>query len=358
MARRIGRMMKWLLIAIFLVAVVLAIPVVYVEAACVQPPQEDSYEPIVANPVSERSEADTYLSYPQWHIVHAHEGIANVLKDGDAHDFDYADSVVGFWKSFCDLNSVASQNGAEDIRQRLPIHARGAGFTLEMMLRAGYEETLGRLFAIGRGDEKAPQDRKAAEIAADYARSLQSPGHSYDFDDAVDVLWDEPLTHPLRGWERRIVLGGALKAKAAYMGLINGTDGASARVGSPTRSVITGVSADRLSQIEDVAVVEKHAHYSVIETRQLKTFNEAFLAVAGEGGRVLEIAGNDDIMVSVIGPMPDPATSIAGHEIITLVNRDGFDGKRALLKVKITELASLAAQLKSSAMQLERIYAH
>ena len=38
-----------------------------------------------------------------------------------------------------------------------------------MAMKALYEETLGRVFAVNRGPEKTPQDLYSAKMAADYA---------------------------------------------------------------------------------------------------------------------------------------------------------------------------------------------
>ena len=358
MFRLIRRIVSWLLVGLVLLAIVLAIPVVYVETACNEPPRDDEYEPIVVDASFDRKEANTYLTYPEWHIVYAYEGMANVLKDSDEHKYDYADSVFGFWKSFCELNRMASQHGAADSSTRTTIHTIGVSFTLEMMLKAAYEETLGRLFASNRGGQKTPQDENAARVAADYARFLhQVPWYKYDFGSAVDALWQEPLTQPVRGWERRLALGGEWKMKSAYAGVIaNAVATTSGQAQLRIRSVITGLTAGQLSSIPDVTIVESREHFTVIETPRYRKFTEILLAIAASGGRVLEIAGNDDIMVSLTGVSPLPTESISTHQTILVIDRDGFDGQRILVSVKIPELAPLLTALDGSVLELEHIY--
>ncbi|MCP4318653.1 MAG: hypothetical protein GY789_22315 [Hyphomicrobiales bacterium] len=355
--RRIRRIFAWLLVGLVLLAIVLAIPVVYVETACREVPNQDDYEPIVANAAFERSEANTYLTYPEWHIVYAYEGLANVLKNGDEHDFDYTKSVVGFWKSFCDLNRMASQHGAADFSTRATIHTIGVSFTLEMMLKAAYEETLGRLFANNRGAQKAPQDKNAANVAADYAQFLhQVPWYKYDFDSAVETLWNEPLTQPVRGWERRIALGGEWKVKSVYASVIAEAVAATGQAQLKIRSVITGMPAKNLAAIPGIVIVESRPHYTVIETPRYRRFTEILKTVAASGGRVMEIAGNDDIMVSLIGPARVLGDSFSQHQVISVLGRDGFDTNRILVSVKIPELAPLLVALNGSALDLEHIY--
>ena len=358
MFRLIRRIVTWLLVVVVVLVIVLAIPVVYVETACKEPAREDDYEPIVANASLDRREANTYLTYPEWHIVFAYKGLANVLKDGHEHNFDYADSVVGFWKSFCELNRMASRHGAADSSTRTTIHTIGVSFTLEMMMKAAYEETLGRLFAGGRDDGKSPQDENAARVASDYAQFLhQVPWYKYDFDSAVDALWREPLTHPVRGWERRLALGTEWKMKSAYAGVIaNAVASTTGTAQLRIRSIITGLDAEQLSTIPGIDIVESREHFTIIETPRYRQFTEILQAIAASGGRVLEIAGNDDIMVSLIGTPPLPMDTISEHRTILVIDRDGFESQRILVNVKVPELAPLLVALDGSVLHLEHIY--
>ena len=96
------------------------------------------------------------------------------------------------------------------------MHVIGVSFTAELVLKAIYEETFGRVFALLRGPVKTGQDLYAAEMAADYAAFLQqTPWYKYDFRKANDALWAKPVDS-LRGQERRLALGLEWRGKAAY----------------------------------------------------------------------------------------------------------------------------------------------
>ena len=137
--RRLLRIIKWLAIALVLLIVVLLAPVAYVETTCRDEPSSDAYRSVLVDPSFLRQEANTYLTYPEWHIVYAYEGLANVLKTSDEHAFGYTGSVVGFWSSFCNLNRIAGRHGGADWPTRLTIHTIGVSFTLEMAAKAAYE---------------------------------------------------------------------------------------------------------------------------------------------------------------------------------------------------------------------------
>jgi hypothetical protein len=209
-----------------------------------------------------------------------------------------------------------------------------------MALKAGYEETLGRLFALARGPEKTPQDSQALAMALDYSAFLrQMPWYRYDFDKANRALWAAPLSHPVRGWERRLALGGEWKAKTYYAGAIGAAVAATGEAKLVIRSVVAGLSADDLKTIANVAVVSENADGVTIETPRYDIFTHVLAAIAAKGGLVREIAGNDDIMVSVDSA---PGVDYAGPgEVVTRMKRDGFAGERLLVSVKVSELQAL-----------------
>ena len=156
-----------------LLLILLLPPVGYVELACRGTATTETYQPLITDPAFQRREANTYLTYPEWHIVYAYDGLAAALKAGDEHQFDYAASVKRFWSSTCALMRVADAHGGADWDTRSMIHTIGVSFAAEMALKAAYEETIGRATAWLRGGAKTPQDQAVAAMAADYAAFLR-----------------------------------------------------------------------------------------------------------------------------------------------------------------------------------------
>jgi FAD/FMN-containing dehydrogenase len=90
---------------------------------------------LLSDPNFHRREANTYLTYPEWHIVYAYDGLAETLKAGDEHAFDYIESIAGFWRSTCSLMRRADRHGGADWPTRSMIHTIGVSFTAEMALK-------------------------------------------------------------------------------------------------------------------------------------------------------------------------------------------------------------------------------
>ena len=336
----------------------LLLPVAYVESFCRADLTAQDYQPLITDPAFQRAEANSYLTYPEWHIVYAYEGLAKTLETTDEYGFDYSKSIAGFWSSFCALNKQANRHGGGDFNTRATIHVIGVSYTLEMALKAAYEETIGRIFAVLRGPEKTPQDLYAARMAADYAQFLQQvPWYKYDFETAKAELWAEPVTSFARGWERRLALGTEFSAKTAYAGVIASAVEAAGVAQLRIRSVVTGLDAATLGTLEGVDVVETTADGVVIETPRYRAFTHILEEIVARGGSVAEIAGNDDIMLSAVG-WDDPDLQQLEHgSILTRIPRDGYDGAaRWMIAIKVSDIGPALEELKADGLELEHIY--
>jgi hypothetical protein len=354
--RGIWRFIKWTLFALVLAVVALLSPVAYVELACRGTPKGEAYKPLITDVAFQRSEANSYLTYPEWHIVYAYEGLAEKLKTGDEYRFDYFSSIAGFWSSACALTRTAGEHGAADFNTRGTMHVIGVSFTAELLLKALYEETLGRAFALLRGPTKTVQDVYAAEMAADYAAFLQqTPWYKYDFRNATDTLWVKPVD-TLRGWERRFALGLEWRGKAAYARVIAEAVQASGEAALTIRSLVSGVSKEQLASIEGVKIIQTQTQGMLIETPRYRAFTDILFEIAMKGGTIVEIAGNDDVMVTVIAPSGAQFLPPSGARLIKSVVRDGFDSQRVLLDVRVSELAPMLNALQGSGVLLEHVY--
>ena len=340
MIRFIGKLIKWVFILFVLLIIGVASPIGYVELFCRGDVRESDYKPLIADAAFRRPEANTYLTYPEWHIVYAYDGLAETLKTGDEYGFAYFDSVKGFWSSTCQLMKIADRHGGADQATRTMIYTIGGSFTLEMGLKAAYEDTVGRLFATIRGPEKTPQDEEALKMAVDYSAFLrQTPWYKYDFDKANQALWAAPITDPVRGWERRLALGSEWKAKTFYASAIGAAVAATGEAKLEIRSVIYGVPADTLKTMPNVKVISESADGVLIETPRYDIFTHVLAEITAKGGMVREIAGNKEIMVSLTIP---PGSDYKGPgEVITRMPRDGFQTERLLVSLEVSELEPL-----------------
>ncbi len=322
------------LILLVLVAVLgLLAPVAWVETMCRGQGAPAAYAAIL--PAAEhRPEARTLLTYPEWHIVHAYDDYAAVIATGDPQDFGYLAAIGGFWSSLCVLSEAAPPLGGVDWPTKQMVYTIGVSFTAEMLLKAAYEETLGRIAVAVRGADRAPLDDLSATQAADYAVFLQQvPWYRWDF--AADAAALRAARGgSFRDRERALALGIEYGAKAAYARVIAR---AVAGVGADRlvmRSVVAGLTPDALAAVPGVRVIGGRLEGVEIETPRYRAFTAIAKAIAAAGGDFVEIAGNDDIMFTAV-------TAEAGMDGALLsLPRQGRGDVRHLVLVKVAELAA------------------
>lgn len=339
------RFFRWAGLTLLLLVMIVTGPILYVETACRgEALSQDDAEYITET----RPEARTYMVYPEWHIVYAYEGYAKALQDGHPHNFPYINAVTGFWSSLCGLTAKADELGEAGFNSKATIYTIGASFTLEMLFKAAYEETIGRLFTLGA---PSPQDQVEADMADDYATFLQQvPWYKYDFPAWSKVLWKaDPVG--IRGWERRIALGLEWGAKTQYAKLI-----AQAAAGLGADELTMQIAVKNLPEsIEHVTIQKRQGDVTIAQVPRYRIFTAIAQQIAQNGGQFLEIAGNDDILISYLGAtapqLPD------GAQLISTTSRVGFaEENRYLIAVNIPNLSATLQSLATQSGGLEHIY--
>ena len=336
----IRRLFKWAAVSVLVALLLLLCPIAYVELGCRARPGVQGYRPVITDPAFQRTETNTYLTYPEWHIVFAYDGLAQTLKSGDEHSFDYVRSVAGFWGSTCALMRIAREQGGAEPDTRVMIHTIGASFTVEMLAKAAYEETIGRLTAWWRGPRKTPQDAVVAAMASDYAAFLrQTPWYRYPFHQKARELWAAPIEQSVRGWERRLGIGLEFETKRVYATVLGAAVAATGQADQTIRSVVTGIDAAALARIPGVKTIARRPAGIEIETPRYDLFTRILVEIARQGGAIREIAGNDDIMVSMTVP-EGTAGTIRHGTVLVIIKRDAVPGERLLVRIGMADLAT------------------
>jgi hypothetical protein len=343
---------RWIKRAFLAVAVTIALllsPVLYTEIACTGSPDfARAAEPIITDAEWQRAESRTLTTYPEWHIVHAYDDYARVLQDGDPHEFGFLRAIAGFWTSLCPLKAQADALGGMTAESKMTIYTIGVSFTAELLAKAAYEETLGRLTTWVRGETRAPLDELSAAQAAAYAEFLQQvPWYKWDFrHDALELR--RAATDVPRDRERVLALGLEYRAKAAYAGVIaQAVEGIGADQ-LRLRSIVSGLSADALTAVEGVTVIALREEGVEIETDRYRAFTRVLERLAAADADIVEIAGNRRILFTAISDRPSEAGALYSFQ------RQGYGDWRHLFFVPVTELADRLRSLDG--MRLEHVH--
>lgn len=345
--------MKWMLKRfgqVFLILVIgLVAPVGYIELACRPEGQSGDYAAILPAE-HHRSEGRTLLTYPEWHIVHAYDDYARVIRDGDPHDYDYLPSIAGFWTSLCSLSSASGKHGGFPAEFKQTIYTIGVSFTAELLAKGLYEETIGRVATWIRGDSRAPLDDLSALQAKEYSQFLrQIPWYKWDFTQDAAALSKE-ASSAFRDRERLIALGLEYDAKARYATVIAAAVANMEPDALRLRMVVTDISAEELTTFDGVEIIAQRSEGLEIDTPRYRELTGLLAQMARAGGNFIEIAGNDDILFSMT------SDETQHNKALYSFARQGYGDTRHLVLLPVTELAETLRGIDGQALRLEHIH--
>jgi hypothetical protein len=359
--RRFWRWTRCAIVAIALVFAVAASPVLYVETQCrvKNPPPTQASAFVTDDPAYQAAEGDSYLTYPEWYIVHVYRDLAAVTRQRSESSFDYLSSISGYWRSLCANTEVAETHGPASFDQRATDYVIGVSFSLEMAVIGGWERSIGALSVWARGPTRTPEDAFALKVADDFAAFLdQTPWYQYPFTSTLKTFWREtPFGEGslVRSLERRVALTLEYGGKALYavpIGAMAGADPAERTI----KSVIQGldesdIAADsRIHKVKDVG-----ASAVLIETPRYQTLTDILVALAHRGRQVLEIAGSRHILVTIVGPeaLPPPQ---GGRLLFGLPIQSAPGQKRFGLDVDVTDLSGFILATENAGAKFEHVY--
>lgn len=346
------RLFKWFFRLVLLLALLvggLLLPVGYVEMACIRKPVDASYAALLPEE-HHRPESRTLLTYPEWHIVHAYDDYAKVISEGDPHEFGFISAIRGFWSSLCELSYASADHGGFPVETKQMVYTIGVSFTAELLAKAAYEETVGRLVTLTRDAPRAPLDDVSARQAAAYAEFLQQvPWYQWDFAMDAQELADR-TTGSLRDTERLLALSLEYGVKTIYAGVI---EQAVANVGADEltlRMVVRDTTPEALAAYEGVTVIGPLGDGIEIETPRYRVLTKILQRMAQDGVNFTEIAGNDDILFT--------ATAPGGRKDDALYSfpRQGYGDFRHLILLKVGDLAEALRDMRTGPLTLEHIH--
>jgi len=341
-----------------LVAGVILVPVALIEGGCRQPlpgfAANDAGRPILP-PADRRPEARTFLTYPEWHIVYEAEAFARHLAAGKPpSSFAYGEQIGSFWSSYCAVNRVTRGSPAAG-DAKLMIYTIGISFTVELAVKAAYEHTVGRFTEWASGWTSA-DDRYAAHVQTRYGAFMhETPWYRFPFGGALKGAWrtQEPELH-LRHWERRVALTSEYGVKAGYARLIDSATGATVGRDELTLRLVAAASPAAIRAVDPrlKPIRELGGGRTVVEAPRYQQFNDLLTKLAAARVPLVEIAGNDDIFVTML--TPDTLTPPGPVLLQMPLERAGW--RRVGMVVKVPQLGAVLRKARASGATVEHVY--
>jgi hypothetical protein len=349
---------------LLLLALVVSAPILWVEGMCATSPGASARgpAPLVDDRGYTRRESDSYLSFPEWHIVYAYEDLAGVLRQGNPSDFAYGRQIVGFWSNLCTLTRVVTAREKVGTDTKVMLYTIGWSFTIELATKGAYENTIGRLFEWLRGERPTVEDTFVARDMQAYAEFLhQTPWYQYPFASRLVDFW---RSTPWRGehWprklERRLSVTLEYATKAVYGAVIGYASNAT--LGAADLEIYTifvGLDGgDQVTEPQLRVVRELGGRRTLVRTPRYQAYSDLLVRLARRGRNVAEIAGNRRILVTVLAPVgprsPLPGTS----ELFEVAIQARPDRRRLGLDVAVEQLGATIRALEAGGATIEHVY--
>jgi hypothetical protein len=364
-------MLKWLrrivVVAAILIVLPVLVPLAYIEGTCRPAAIADaSAAPAVSLPAIDeagyrRKENNTFFTFPEWYIVYSFEDFGRFLDRSSESRFNYLGHIFGFWRSFCTINRAVPPSGESLADVKTMIYVIGISYSAEYAIKGLYENTVGRVFEWIRGEPRTPQDEYARAVLQDYAAFLYTiPWYKYPFRDKLDGLMAiaRPTPSPLRTWERDFALGTEYYLKTGYASLIQ--KALDAGGDDEPRDIMFAVATlppevlAKEPRLKPIRVLTPQ--WQLVQAPRYKDLTEIVQGLLEQGYGLAEIAGNHEILITVITPDAARLDIKDTTELFSLEldARPGF--RRAGLKVRIDRLLNINRELKARGVSIEHFY--
>ncbi len=311
---------------------------------------------------------DSYFSYPEWYIVWSYEERAQYLPKNLPSGFPYFASIGQYWKSYCFICGLTQGRHQFNFGDHLSSMVLGGSFALEYSIRGAYEQTIGRLSEWTSSHELVEEDAYAARVAREYADFVYiRPFYEFHFGHALKELWKEtPLwgKHPIRKWERKFILSVDFGIEAVYAHamlfashLAYGTESVETYtwVENVPETLFPDFPRFKVDQ-EKAQEVSQQSYVAIIPRYQ--EFTDLAVKLAERDVHFVQVAGNDEIMVTVVVPRGWTYDLPAGDGTLlfteNVLTQPGV--KRIALECRVRALATLIHHFTSAGIKIEHIY--
>jgi FAD/FMN-containing dehydrogenase len=312
-----------------------------------------------------RPESQSFLAHPEWFIVYSADEYAAFTKDRLPHGFPYARSIGQYWRNWGRVSRASRRENPGNGQYSLMLGVIGVSYSVEYAIKGAYENTIGRLSAWTARGRATNEDRFAHQVAADYGRFIhQIPWYQYPFGRQLRALWtDVPLwgPAPLRKWERRLSMTVEYGIKAVYARMLGGATGAAyAPQDLRISAVVYGDTASLAPR--DARVLARRQigpRHALVTVERYDPFWQVMRDAArrGESAPLVEIAGNDDIVVTGVAPRDWRYVGPDAEFLYALPLPTDAQRIRPVLKVRTRDLLPFLRRVEAEGrMTVDHVY--
>ena len=238
----------------------------------------------------------------------------------------------------------------------------GTSYSGEYAIKGIYENTVGRLTELLSWGRKTDEDVYAQKVAEEYGAFLHTiPWYEFPFGQKLKGLWRETdLWGPrmIRKWERKFSLSMEYVVKAAY-GALNEKATRATYVPAPLEiyAFTKTIPVVVLDNHPEVKVIQQLGDdVQLVELPRYETFTKIVTDLVRQNIQFMEIAGSDDILITVIAPADWKEQVEAGDILFTMPILTEPSQQRVGMRVPVQSMSSVINALEQEGVIVEHLY--
>lgn len=273
----------------------------------------DKYNPFVRDRIEKerrsikgyyRDEGQSFLTVPEWYLVFNPKEYADYLEAGNnPSDFPFYASIDEYWTLYGRSLKLVSAAYPENEEYNTMLKVIGVSITMEYTAKMLYENSVGRIFSWFSNGTQSDQETTIALAQRAYSDFIYDRAwYEFQFMPWVKKVWavsNKAESNWLRKVERTLFFTCEFTFKAAYAELIGW--GAKASYEEPVTEIYLLISTtDSLQTSYHLKLIHEAENKKMISITRWGVFTKTILDMADEKVDIVEIGGNDEIVVSVL----------------------------------------------------------
>lgn len=304
----------------------------------------------------------TFLTYPEWFLVHGPAEQAEYFKTNTSTTFPYTSHIKQFWESYDVVKDQIANNFEYNSDYHLMINVIGISTSFEYYWKTFHETIVGRITDPGVGNNMTDEDYFNYTYTNDYVNFIRKqPWYNFDYTSRLKDLWTQTSLYDdqlIRKWERKYFISTELIAKIIYGKVIKYASGQVYEEAALTTVIVVDKYTPDLEGISDVELMEILPDSSaILRIPRYAAFNPTVTAIAALGINFKEVTGNtSSILISVLSPLEWQLEGTQTQVIFTQVIQTQPERKRTVFVTKVGTLAPTLNTLSKSDIVVEHIY--
>ncbi len=329
----------------------------------------DKYNPYIQKTIEKeresikgyfRDEEQTVLTVPEWYLVFNPKEYADYLEQGNnPSDFPFYKSINEYWKLYDRSIQLVSKAYPENKEYTTMLKVIGISVTLEYTAKILYENTIGKLFSWFANNNMSDEEKTI--IAAQRAYSdfiYDTAWYEFKFLPWVKKVWNVADTSKgsfLRKTERKLFFTFEFVFKAGYAQLIEWA--AKNSYETPVTNIYLLVETkENIRSTNDIKILKEQNNKKLLSIPRWGAFTTNLLKLCQKDVKILEIGGNDEIVVSILSE----ASKNSNFENTKLLYKSEVVTnkkiKRLIYLVPVKQLITFLKQANSRKTEVEHIF--